>query len=118
IDAYSDPINYDFLFDLEETQNGLIPKGTNAEYSNCSTRPLVANETLAKGWSKVVYPLDTNAVVKFPNLEGRTYHNCFHANFGKEDWEVRCRLQLLRGFINEIKMLLRLQNDANVVKVS
>ncbi|VDM77326.1 unnamed protein product [Strongylus vulgaris] len=112
-----DAIDYDFLHDLEETEYGLILKGTNPKYLNCSEWKSSANQTFAKGWSKSVISLKSDSVAKFPNFEGRTYQNC-GMTYGKILLqEERCRAELLQGFINEIKMLLRFRNDSRVINM-
>ncbi|VDO25402.1 unnamed protein product [Haemonchus placei] len=86
-----------------------------ASYLNCSDGESSLNKTFASGWSKVVELLSESTVIKRPNLEGRTYRDCFHANFGKNDWEIRCNLEMLKSFASEIKALLKLQNASSVI---
>ncbi|KHJ79963.1 hypothetical protein OESDEN_20371, partial [Oesophagostomum dentatum] len=114
---HSDSLDLTFLNDLQETEHGLAIRNSNLSCLNCTTWALPLNRTIAKGWSKSVYWLTPSTVIKRPNIDGQTFQNCFHANFGKEDWNVRCRLGLLRGFLNEIRMLLQLQNNPNVIKM-
>ncbi|RCN51953.1 hypothetical protein ANCCAN_01740 [Ancylostoma caninum] len=112
-----DPLDFGFLDELVDTEHGLILRGSDPAYSNCSTWELSINETIGYGWSKSVHSLSAATVIKRPYLDGRTFQNCFHTNFGKEDWELRCHMEILRGFINEIKMLLLLRDNYNVIKL-
>ncbi|KAL6741081.1 hypothetical protein Aduo_014372 [Ancylostoma duodenale] len=112
-----DPIDLTFLGELQETEHGFALKGSDPAFANCSSWKLSINETIGYGWSKSVHPLSATSVIKRPYLDGRTFQNCFHTNFGKEDWELRCRMEILRGFINEIKVLLLLRDNSNVIKL-
>ncbi|KAK6756569.1 hypothetical protein RB195_014782 [Necator americanus] len=111
------PLDLALFEDLQEVEHGFLLKESDPAYSNCSKWKAHANGSIGEGWSKSVYSLSGSTVIKCPNLEGQTFQNCFHANFGEEDWESRCRLELLRRFLSEIKMLLRLQNSPYVIKL-
>ncbi|KJH52153.1 hypothetical protein DICVIV_01618 [Dictyocaulus viviparus] len=43
--------------------------------------------------------------------------NCFYSNFGKYDWNLRCRMGLLKGFVKEIKVLLALRDTPTVINI-
>ncbi|EYC19761.1 hypothetical protein Y032_0023g700 [Ancylostoma ceylanicum] len=112
-----DPLDLRFLGELQGTEHGLILKDSDPAYLNCSSWDLSLYEAVGYGWSKSIHALSATTVIKRPYLDGRTFQNCFHRNFGKEDWELRCRMEILRGFINEIRMLLLLRDKSNVIKL-
>ncbi|KIH65111.1 hypothetical protein ANCDUO_04570 [Ancylostoma duodenale] len=87
-----DPLDLTFLGELQESEHGLILKGSGPVYANCSSWKLSINDTIGYGWSKSVHPLSATT-------------------------ELRCRVEILRGFINEIKMLLLLRDNSNVIKM-
>ncbi|KAK6018609.1 hypothetical protein OSTOST_15800, partial [Ostertagia ostertagi] len=100
-----DSIDLSIFNDLKQNANGFVIRGTDPSYLNCSGRYALVNKTFASGWSKVVDVLSESTVLKRPNLDGKTFQDCFHANFGKSDWELRCNLEMLKGFVSEIKVL-------------
>lgn len=112
-----DPLDLSVFNDLEERVDGYALKGTDVSYLNCSGFEAAEYEIFASGWSKLVHVLSPDSVLKCPNLNGKTLQNCFHTNFGKSDWEIRCRLELLKGFVNEVKLLLKLRSSSNVIKI-
>nr|CDJ96152.1 unnamed protein product [Haemonchus contortus] len=112
-----DSLDLSIFNDLEQKANGFVIRGTDPSYLNCSNGEPSVNKTLASGWSKVVELLSENTVIKRPNFEGRTYRDCFHANFGRNDWEIRCNLEMLKSFASEIKALLKLRNASTVIMI-
>ncbi|ETN85949.1 hypothetical protein NECAME_16558 [Necator americanus] len=82
------PLDLALFEDLQEVEHGFLLKESDPAYSNCSKWKPHANGSIGEGWSKSVYSLSGSTVIKCPNLEGQTFQNCFHANFGEEDWLV------------------------------
>ncbi|VDL84839.1 unnamed protein product [Nippostrongylus brasiliensis] len=93
-------------------EDRFLPLGS---FLNCSSHK--TNETLASGWTKLVHALSADTVLKQPNLAGKTFQNCFHVNFGKNNWETHCRLELLRSFAKEIRALIALRRAPGVINI-
>ncbi|KAJ1372711.1 hypothetical protein KIN20_034936 [Parelaphostrongylus tenuis] len=112
-----DQLDVSVFADLEETEDGFVLKGTDTLYHNCTWKDSMPKEAFARGWSKLVHVASPHSVVKTPNLDGKTFMNCFYANFGRDDWEMRCRMELLKRFVNEIKLLIKLRNIPTVIEI-
>ncbi|KAI1699690.1 extracellular tyrosine-protein kinase PKDCC [Ditylenchus destructor] len=93
--------------------------------ANCSTATLrefqkfplarvELNKNIGNGWTKSVYAIDNDTVIKTFELKGSSARECFKSVDEEPIQTTRCIENLAQGFISEIGVLLMLKDDPNV----
>ncbi|KAI6202276.1 Nuclear cap-binding protein subunit 2 [Aphelenchoides besseyi] len=112
-------IDYQPVYSVREFLPPLVLVGSEFRFSNasktigdCSAIPSVLSEDsiIAEGYSKRVYRFGKVAVKRALLREGRAYKNCVEQSKN----EKKCLNDQVNGFLTEIGLLLRLQDDLNV----
>ncbi|KAI1711790.1 hypothetical protein Ddc_12713 [Ditylenchus destructor] len=84
------------------------------EFQKFPLTRLELNKNIGNGWTKSVYAIDNDTVIKMIELKGSSAKDCFKSVDDEPIQITQCIENLAQGFISEIGVLLMLKDDPNV----